>query len=113
MSGLTLNDDTVFPSLAELMAELFDWNGGKQDAVLANDSLCEHVEIFSISVIPSPSPPTVAPVAPSLPLIGPLIASLMSSAKKRVLYLSLRPWLRCHGMVACTGYFAQFSAQTP
>ena len=82
MSGLTSNDNTIVPSLAKLMAELFDWNEGEEDAVLANDSLCEYVEIFSTSVIPSLLPPTVALVAPSLPLIVPLIVSLMSSLDK-------------------------------
>ena len=82
MSALPTDEDIKFPFLAELLAECFDWNEGEEQTVLANDSLCERVEMFSTNVLPSPLSPTVSPVPPTLPLIGPLVASLLSSVNK-------------------------------
>ena len=82
MAALPAEEDIKFPTLAELLAECFDWDEGEERIVLANDSLCEQVEIFSTNVLPSPLPPTIAPTVPTLPLIGPLVARLLASDEK-------------------------------
>ena len=82
MPVLATDKDINFPSLAKILAECFDWHEGEEQAVLENDSLCERVEMFSINVLSSPLPPTISPVDPTLPLIGPLVASLLSSVDK-------------------------------
>ena len=50
--------------------------------MLTDDSLCEEVELFGARVFTSPCPPTITPSAPSVPLIGPLVASLFASDDK-------------------------------
>ena len=82
MVALPPDDDIKFPTLAELLAECFDWDEEEERIVLANDSLCKQVEMFSTNVLPSPLPPTIAPSAPTLSLIGPLVASLLASVDK-------------------------------
>ena len=77
LNGLTSSTDILFPSLADLNAELFEWNEGEEESVLANDSLCTPFDIFNTAAVTSPLPPTHAPTAPSVPLIGPLTSPLL------------------------------------
>ena len=81
--GLSSADDNIgtrFPTLAELNAELFDWDEGEEEAVMADDSLISDIEIFSAT--PAPIPPTPAPASPSVPDLGPLTANIMASDDK-------------------------------
>ena len=67
--GLTsadVNTGTWFPSLAELNAELFDWDEGEEEAVLADDSLISDIEIFAATS--APTPPKPAPPSPVVPM---------------------------------------------
>ena len=73
-------DNIKFPSLAELNAEIFDWQEGEEEIVLADHSLCADIEIFSAAAVPPP--PILAPVAPRVPGIGPLTASILASVDK-------------------------------
>ena len=82
MSAIPSDDDIHFLTLAELLAECFEWHEGEESTVLADDSLCEEIELFHANVLTSPCPPTTTPSAPPVPLIGPLVASLLASDDK-------------------------------
>ena len=85
---LVAHKDIVFPSLAELNSECFEWQEGEEDDVLADESLCEVVEVFATTRAQSaaskrgPPPPVEAPLAARVPDIGPLTASILSSRDK-------------------------------
>ena len=70
-----------FPTLAELNSELFEWEEGKEDRLFSDNSLCSHVEIFSVAVTLSPPQPS-EPVAITIPTLGPLTARLYASSDK-------------------------------
>ena len=82
LSGLTSSEDIISPSLADLNTELFDWNEGEEETVLANDSLCVQVEMFNTTAVTSPLPPTIDQKDPSVPLIGPLTTNIMAGFDK-------------------------------
>ena len=82
------DNDIKFPTLAELNAECFEFEEGEEDLLLADDSLCQMVEIFAVTRSQStankrgPPPPVQAPPAPKVPLIGPLVANILASKDK-------------------------------
>ena len=41
------SEDIKFPTLAELNAELFDWEDGEEETMLANEPLCADIEVFA------------------------------------------------------------------
>ena len=48
--------------------------------LFADDSICVEIEVFAAS--PTPRPPTQAPIASSVPEIGPLTASILARYDK-------------------------------
>jgi len=58
-----------FPTLAELNAEMFDWHPGEAASVLADDSLCQQLDVFSSAMTTQPPP------SPPLPLETPVVPS--------------------------------------
>ena len=54
--------------------------------VFADDSICFDIEL--VAAAPTPCPLTQAPIAPSVPDIGPLTASILASVDKLFLYLT-------------------------
>ena len=71
-----VGSDVRFTTLAEPNAQLFEWNENKEDMVSADDSLCVDIEVFADA--PTPSPPTQAPIATSVPEVGPLTTSIFA-----------------------------------
>ena len=82
------SEDIKFPTLAELNAELFDWEDGEEETMLANEPLCADIEVFATTRSQSaaakrkPLPPIDPPDAPKVPEIGPLTASILQSDDK-------------------------------
>ena len=72
-----------FPTLDELNAELYDWHPGEREAVFADDSLCQQLDIFASSVATSgPDPPTPAPATPVAPTAIDLMAQIYTSTDR-------------------------------
>ena len=67
-------------------AELFEWNENEEEIVFADESLCVDIEVFAAA--PNPSPSTQAPIAPSVPEIGPITASILASNDKLFFYIT-------------------------
>ena len=74
--------------MAELNAECFQWGEGEEDLMLADDSLCQEIEVFAVTCSQAeaakrpPPPPVEAPPTPRVPDISRLTASIMSSNDK-------------------------------
>ena len=85
---MSSNDDVRLPTLAELNAECFQRDEGKEDLVYQDGSLCEEIEVFAVTRFQAaaakrPPPPTVEAPPPSrAPAVGPLTASILSSTDK-------------------------------
>ena len=66
-----------FPTLAELNAEIDDWTSDKRLAIEADNNIYEVAEAY---LIPTIQPVLPTPSVPTPPLIGNLLAKLLSSA---------------------------------
>ena len=75
-----VGSDFIFSILAELNAECSEWNENKEYMVFADDLICVDIEEFTTA--PTPCPPNQASIAPSVPEIGPLTASILASDDK-------------------------------
>ena len=75
-----VGSDVRFPTLAEPNDELFEWNENEKEMVFADDSLYVDIEVFATAT--TPRPPTQAPIAPSVPDIGPQTSSIFASDDK-------------------------------
>ena len=93
----SVGSDVIFPTLAKLNAELFDWNENEEEMVFVDDSLCVDIEVFAAA--PTPHPSIQAPISPSVPEIGPLKASILASDDKLFFiyhFVLDLPWRNVH-----------------
>ena len=94
MSCIARSGGIHFPTLAELNAELFEWEPGEEDNILQDEALCVETEVFAVtrsqaakspsapSLKPDPLPPIEAPPSPCVPEIGPLTANILRSSDR-------------------------------
>ena len=84
--GLTASSAPVhFPSLSELVAEFDDWDSAELAAVLADDSLCQDVDVFfgsAAALTATPSPPMPPAPQPPVPPLGELVSAIARSRDK-------------------------------
>ena len=93
--ALSDEEEIHFPTLAELNAEISEWDPEEEDAMLQDEAIYNDTEVFAVtrsqaSKSPGverptesaldPTPPIQAPPAPRVPEIGPLTAHILKSS---------------------------------
>ena len=120
--ALSDEEEIHFPTLAELNAEISEWDPEEEDAMLQDEAIYNDTENFAVTrsraakspglgrtkeLAPNPTPPIQAPPAPRVPEIGPLTANILRSSDRLFFYCASRAWIYNVRVVSCQSRFGQ------
>ena len=92
------NSDIRFPTLAELNAEIFQWECGEEERLLADNFLYIDTKVFAVTRSQAaarergPSPPIEAPPAPRIPAM-PDHNKHFEKYRQITFHFTPRPWI--------------------